>query len=375
MQARRFGDSVAMNRDGAPDGHRWLTWRRSGLIGVEVIVTAVALTVLFRGLRLSETAAAFRHANYWLLAPAVVFLVLDLQLRAVRWRLLLLPQRGLRHGNLFGATNVGYLVNDVLPFRLGEVARVFLIDQLEGTGKVRSAGSILVERGIDVIAMILLVISLFPFIDEPAWTRGPALFIGGAVVLGFLLLIVLSYVNETDRAFWKTWLRGVPRAGALLEHAANTLLAALRPLRSPATLAAITGLTILIWLSGTMSFLMVLKAFRLDVGYPAAALVVAATTLGMIVPSSPGYVGVFHAIAVKTLTEVFAIPKEQALTYAFAQHALIYFVPAALGVEFLRNHRPMWHALAASVGIRRDASPPKPPLEARASGDATRVEP
>lgn len=364
-----------MNRDAKPGDGRWLTMRRAGLIGVEVIVTAVALTLLFRGLHLGETAAAFRHANYWLLAPAVGFLLLDLQLRAVRWRLLLLPQRGMRHANLFGATNVGYLVNDVLPFRVGEVARVFLIDQLEGTGKVRSAGSVVVERGIDVIAMILLVVSLFPFINEPAWTRGPALFIGGAVVVGFLLLIALSHVNETERAFWKTWLRGVPRAGERLEDAANTLLAALRPLRSLVTLGAITGLTLLIWISGTMSFLMVMMAFRLDVGYPAAALVVAATTLGMIVPSSPGYVGVFHAIAVKTLTEVFGVPKELALTYAFAQHALIYFVPAALGVAFLRTHRPMWHALAESVGIGRDARAPKPPPEVRIHGDTTRVEP
>lgn len=364
-----------VNRDGAPERAGWLTWRRSALIGVEVIVTAVALTLLFRGLHLSETAKAFRRANYWFLAPALAFLLLDLQLRAVRWRLLLRPQRGLSHNNLFGATNVGYLVNDVLPFRVGEVARVFLIDELETTGKVRAAGSVVVERGIDVIAMILLVVSLFPFIDEPSWTRGPALVIGAVVVVGFLLLVALSHVHDTDRAVWKIWIERVPRIGVRLEDATSTLLAALRPLRSIGTLAAIAALTILIWVSGTLSFLMVMKAFRLDVGYPAAALVVAATTLGMIVPSSPGYVGVFHAIAVKTLTEVFGVPKELALTYAFAQHALIYFVPAALGVEFLRHHRAIWHRLAASLGIHRGgrAAAPPPPREVQAAADATRA--
>ena len=325
---------------------------RVALIAVELIVTAGALVVLFRGVDIPETARAFRQANYWLLLPAVVFLVLDLQFRALRWRLLLSPRRGLSHGNLFGATNVGYLVNDVLPLRVGEVARVFLIDELEQTGKVRAAGSIAVERGIDVIAMIALVIALFPFVDEPGWTHGPALLIGSGVIMAFVLAILMSHVNDTDRAFWKAWLRRVPRFGAHLEDGANTLLIALHPLRQVSMLAAVVSLTAVIWTCGTLSFLMVMKAFHLDVGFPGAALVIGATTLGMIVPSSPGYVGVFHAIVVKTLTDVFGVPREDALTYAVAQHAVIYLVPAAFGATFLWSHRPMWHDFAASIGLR-----------------------
>jgi hypothetical protein len=333
-------------------GTRSGTLRRSALIAVEIAITVGALVVLFRGIDVPETARSFRKANYWLLIPAVAFLVLDLQFRAVRWRLLLSPHTGLRHGNLFGAMNVGYLVNGILPFRAGEVARVFLIDELEKTGKVRSAASIAVERGIDVIAMVALVIALFPFIDEPGWTHGPALLIGGGAVAAFVLLIVLSHVNETDRAFWKGWLRRVPRFGGQLEQASNTLLIALHPLRRIVTLASVIALTVVIWTCGTLSFLMVMDAFHLDVGFRGAAIVVGATTLGMVVPSSPGYVGVFHAIAVKTLTEVFGVPKENALTYAFAQHAVIYVVQAVLGATFLWNHRPMWHDFAASIGLR-----------------------
>ncbi len=350
--------------------NRSRTLARVALIAVELIVTVGALVVLFRGVDVPETARAFRRANYWLLLPAMVFLVLDLQFRAVRWRLLLWPRRGLSHGNLFGATNVGYLVNDVLPFRAGEVARVFLIDELEKTGKIRSAASIAVERGIDVIAMIALVIAMFPFVDEPGWTHGPALLIGSGVVVTFLLAIVLSHVNETDRAFWKAWLRRVPRIGGYLDDAASTLLMALHPLRQVSILAAVVGLTAVIWTCGTLSFLMVMKAFHLDVGFPAAAIVIGATTLGMIVPSSPGYVGVFHAIAVKTLTDVFGIPKENALTYAFAQHAVIYFVPAGLGASFLLIHRSMWHDFAASIGLlRRRPAIAEPVLERATSSE------
>jgi hypothetical protein len=332
-------------------GTRSSTLRRSALIAVEIAITVAAIVVLFRGIDLPETARSFRKANYWLLAPAIVFLILDLEFRAVRWRLLLSPHVGLRHSNLFGATNVGYLVNDVLPFRAGEVARVFLIDELEKTGKVRSAASIAVERGIDVIAMVALVIALFPFIDEPTWTHGPALLIGGGAIAAFALLIALSHVNETDRAFWKGWLRRVPRIGEQLEQVSNTMLVALHPLRRIVTLASVVALTTLIWACSTLSFFMVMKAFHLDLGVSGAAIVMGATTLGMIVPSSPGYVGVFHAIAVRTLMDVFGVPRESALTYAVAQHAVIYFVPATLGGIFLWSHRSMWQGVAASIGL------------------------
>jgi glycosyltransferase 2 family protein len=325
---------------------------RAALIAVEVAISVGALVLLFRGVDLPDTAGAFRKANYWLLAPAVGFLLLDLEFRAVRSRVLLSPHPGLRHGNLFGAMNVGYLVNDVVPLRAGEVARIFLIDELEKTGKARAAASIALERGIDVIAMVALIISLFPFIDEPRWTHGPAMVVGGAAVAALALLIALSHVDESNLAFLKSWVRRVPRLGNHAESALSAMLGALHPLRGAGSLASVVGLTAVIWLCGTLSFLMVMKAFYLDVGFPAAAIVIGATTLGMVVPSSPGYVGVFHAIAVKTLTEVFGVPKENALTYALAQHAIIYFVPATLGAAFLWNHRPMWHDFVGSVALR-----------------------
>lgn len=325
---------------------------RVTLIAVELIVTAAALVVLFRGLDVPATARAFRHARYGFVALAGVFIVLDLQFRAVRWRLLLSPQQGLRHQNLFGATNVGYLVNDVLPFRAGEVARVFMIDELEKTGKVRSAASIAIERGIDLMAIIVLVVAMFPFVDEPAWTHGPAILIGIGVLAAFVLVIIVSHVNETNGAFWKGWLRRVPRIGGRLEDALNTLLMALHPLRRISLLAGVTSLTALVWASSTASYLMAMKAFHIDLGVSGAVIVMGSTTLGMIVPSSPGYVGVFHAIAVKTLMEVFGVPRESALTYAVAQHAVIYFVPATLGGMFLWSHQSTWRGVAASVGLR-----------------------
>ena len=157
------------------------------------------------------------------------------------------------------------------------------------------------------------------------------------------------HLGESPDAFWKAPLRRLPRIGIRLEDVVGTLLGALQPLRELRILAAVTALTIVIWITAILSFLMVMYAFHLDVGFSAAALVLGATTLGMVVPSSPGYVGIFHAIAVETLVSVFGISQEQALTYAFAQHALIYVVPAALGAGFLLTHRAIWTKLTMTL--------------------------
>ena len=341
-------------------------WQRLLLVA-QLVVTVGALVLLFRGLDLGATVDAFKDANYWLLPVAIAFLLADLGLRAVRWRLLLKPQDGLSLDNLFGATTVGYLVSNILPFRLGEVARVLAVDRLESTGRVRAASSVAIERGIDVVAMVVLVVALFPFIDEPSWTRGPALILGAVVVAGFVMLAVMARLNESGRSFWRPLIRVVPRFSERLEHLLDNVLAGFHPLLRWDVLAAVITLTVTIWMSALLSFYMIMQAFNLDQALAAAGLVLGATTLGMVVPSSPGYIGVFHAIAVETLVSVFGVPKERALTYAVAQHAVIVVVPSLLGITFLLRRRRMWPDLIASLRRRGQtwtAGPPPIPAHA-----------
>ncbi len=345
------------------DGRLHGVWQRLLLV-VQLAVSAGALVLLFRGLDLGTTLDAFKDANYWLLPVAVALLLVDLGLRSVRWRLLLRPQSGLSLDNLFGATNVGYLVNNILPFRAGEIARVLAVDRLEKTGRLRAASSVAIERGIDLVAMVVLVVALFPFIEEPDWARGPALLLGAVVVAGFVTLGVIARLNESGHGFWRPLVRAVPRFSARLEHLMDQVLAGFHPLLRWRVLAEVLVLTAIIWACAALSFYTVMSAFNLDLRFSAAALVLGATTLGMVVPSSPGYIGVFHAIAVETLVSVFGVPREHALTYAVAQHAVIVIVPSMLGIAFLLRRRSMWHDIVASLRGRgpdwtaKSASPP-----------------
>jgi hypothetical protein len=331
------------------DERLWSVKRLSWLF-VEVIVTIGAIALVLRGIGLQETGEAFRDADYRWMIPAALFLFVDLQVRALRWRLLLDLKRPVSHNNLFGASNVGYMVNNIVPLRAGEVARVLLIDELEHTGKIRGGASAASERVLDVLAMFVLLIALFPFIDEPAWATGPAILLGAGVSVAFMMLLVLSHVNDAGSRFWDTPLQRLGTPGRWLSHALDAVLQALRPLRRWRSAALVAALTALAWALAAVSFLMVMTAFHIDEGFEAAALVLAATTLSMVVPSSPGYIGVFHAVAVQTLVDVFGVDKERALTYAFGQHGLIYVLPTALGGLFLFSHRGLWRELVRSSG-------------------------
>jgi hypothetical protein len=324
-------------------GPKQLAWL---LLGAAITIGAVVLVV--RDLDVNETGHAFREADYRWFVPAAIFLFADLQLRAVRWRLLLAAGRETSHNNLFGVQNVGYLVSNVFPIRAGEVARVLLIDQLEKTGKIRAAASVFCERLIDVLAMVILLIALFPFVDEPRSVTVLALFVGAAAVAGAATLLVLSHLNDHGSAFWSGWVQRLPK-GPFLEDMLDTALQSLRPLRRAAALAPIVLLTTVIWASAALSFYMVMKAFHVDNGIAVACLLLTATTLSMVVPSLPGYVGVFQVVAVETLMRVSNVEQPAALSYAVGQHALIYLMPVVLGALFLLTHRGLWRDLMKSL--------------------------
>jgi len=103
----------------------------------------------------------------------------------------------------------------------------------------------------------------------------------------------------------------------------------------PAVLAQALGWSVASWAVSALLVYTVLRAFDVDVPFSAAVFVMCATALGMVVPSSPGYIGVFHAIAIQSLVNVFDVDRSRAASFALLQHALLYLTPIAFGGVFL----------------------------------------
>jgi hypothetical protein len=295
------------------------------------------LALALRGIQLGDLWAALRAANFWWVIPAILVTAALLFLKAWRWQLLFLPEHRLRYSSVLTALCAGYLASNVFPARLGEVVRLVLLVSDEPVSASRTFSTIVVERLLDVLTLLVIMLPLLPFVELPAGMARGALLLGAVALLGAGVMVLCSFRKAQALEFVGRVLQRVrflnrPGVISALEHLIDGF-AALRG-RMGLLLVAISllgwvGVVFMAWSSA--------QAFRLDAPLTAMVFAVVVTTLGMLVPSSPGYVGVFHYLVTVALAP-FGIGKELALSFALVWHGINYLTLSASGVVALAVH-------------------------------------
>ena len=307
---------------------KWRAW-----IGVLVSVACLYLAV--RGTDLDGLMQALRRLNYGFLALAFGLVVLGLFLRALRWRVLLQPASSPGLGRLFRITNIGYFLNAVLPLRAGDVLRSYLLSELEKLNLARVLSTVVVERIADTLAILFLLAAALPFVALPAPLVRPVIAVAFAALVAAALLVAVAVNREQSLTLAEnvmrhfaflhsSWLR------SSLQSAVDGL-AALGSVRSSLWLAC---WTLAVWLLGALQLYVVMWSADLRLPFVAALVVLCVTSLGMTVPSSPGYLGVFEYLTVVALG-LFGVSKAFALSYALAAHALGYLALIVSGLVAL----------------------------------------
>lgn len=319
----------------APRAGRW-RW----LAGIAISV--LFLWVAFRQVGdVGHLGQALGSANYLWLGPAVGLYLLGLIVRAVRWRILLLPIAPIGTSQLFGILAIGFLVNNVLPARLGEIARAVLAGRRHGVSRSAVLATIVVERIFDGIVMLLFLgfaTATAGAQVAPDWLELlvplTAIAFGGAgAALALLALAPTLALGLAARllAPFPTRLR----ASAL--EIASKFIAGLGVLQDIKLAVGVLATSIVAWLLEGGAYLAVGQAFRLAVDPSAYLLALAVANLGTMIPSSPGYVGTFDALVARAL-EVFAVPGGTALAYAFVLHLAIWLPPTVMGFFYLYRY-------------------------------------
>jgi uncharacterized protein (TIRG00374 family) len=305
-------------------GKRWQLW-----LGVAVSVAALVLALL--GIDPRRMATTLAGAEYVYLIPALAASVAFLAARAARWRVLLGPQASLVR--CFWATSIGYLVSNVLPFRLGDPARAVAVG-LDGKVKIGAAlSAVVVELVLDMLMVVTMLALTLPFVDRAGVLRGVGMAAGAAAVAALGTLIVVALRPEWVRRVARWLLARVPRLDSRRWlDALDGLLDGLRALRSPRRLFALLGLSVVAWGLVVGYYWSVLWAFRDRPPLVQGSMLTCAVGLGMALPSAPGAVGVFHTAAKYALQLPFGVPGEEALSIAFAAHALQYAFSSLLGL-------------------------------------------
>jgi glycosyltransferase 2 family protein len=311
--------------------------RRRILTGLIGAVLAVALLLwALRGVHLDELLRQIRGADLWPLALGVILATVAFPVRLVRWRLLLRDEAGgpLGAWPLWHATAIGFMANNLLPFRAGELVRVFAATKLSGARFTATMSSVAVERIFDGLAVIGLLAAGLLFSDLPAGVMvGGVSLARAAQIAGLLSLAALIcavaivlFPVAAERIVRRALPAGpfTDRIVALIEGIRHGLAS----LRSPVLLAGVVFWSLALWLLNAASFWVSFAAFDIPVGFGGALVLQGVLVIGISVQLTPGFVGQFEAAVVAALA-LYGISNEVASSYAIVYHGAT-FLPITL---------------------------------------------
>jgi uncharacterized protein (TIRG00374 family) len=318
-----------------------LQQKRNIYITLGIAISVALLFVLFRKINFNELVVALRSANYWWLLPNIFFVVFAMYQRAFRWRYMLAPIKYVKFPNLLAATSIGFMANNVLPLRLGEFVRAYSLSyQDPEITKSASLATIFVERMVfDLVALLLIF---------GAVLTSSHLVVPDEMKVGIYVAIAIALIGI---AFMLLMAHRPAKAGEMLAHylffaptsvkerVQSMVIRFARGLEFITDLKMLSSVaiqTIFVWLFMGFSNYFVFKAFGFDLPITASYVLLVVVSISILIPSSPGFVGVYHAGTVWTLQK-YGIGQEQALSFALVLHAAQYIPITLMGFYFLKK--------------------------------------
>ena len=333
--------------------------RRSKLLGI--LITLVCLGLAFYRVDLAGLYGALATANYVLVVPALACWLLGYVVRTARWRDILAESARCRFAVLFGILMAGFATNNLLPARLGEFTRAYLLQRRVGVRKTFLLASIFLERVLDGLTLVALLAVLSLTIDLPGWGRevellAAGLFLGIAAGVGLLLaqrdlaerlVLVLFRPLPARLSHWTT-------------NAFRAFLLGLATMRRPRVLLRTAALSVAVWSLEWSSYYILSGAFPLGLDdatrATACALLLVLVNLGIMLPSSPGYVGTFQFFAVAALG-VFDVEREIALALAIVAHVSQYLLVTLIGLAYFGREHVSLRSLSADATHEAEPEP------------------
>lgn len=332
-----------------------------------ILISAALVAFLLYRTDFHKLGDAFGRANYLYGIPMIVLVLFAMFIRSYRWKFIMEPLHRASVRNLFSATMVGFMAILVLPARIGEVIRAYLIAEKEKLPKSAAFATIVVERLFDmftiilVLAVVLFLASLPDSGLEEVYQRalrgaGTTLCLFFLGTLCFLILLkkktdlTLSAIRVCMKPFPASWGK---KLLALLE----SFVSGLGAVRFGTHLLPIVFYSLVLWGSYAMGNALIMKAFQMDLPRYVPFYLLVAQAIGVAIPSSPGFVGTYHAAVVAGLA-AFKIPTEIALSFAILSHFLLITPIILYGLALLWKEHLSLQTLETEMERTQD-DPPK----------------
>jgi len=303
-----------------------------------VLISVIGLYYAFRQINFWELWIIIKNVNFILVILAIVILLLSNIIRAWRWQILVKPIKDVSFEPAFSSIMIGYFGNSVLPFRMGEFLRAFVVADKTSLTASTAFGTIVIERILDFIGLsivILLIMTVYPLTS-----------VGGSIIIGVIVLSLTAFIFFfLFGGFKSSLLVKIEKLSLLRIGLLHKILLFIKNFLDGATtiratnkLGIILLYTLIIWIMYYCSTFLATIAIGIELEWFGFGVLLISTTLAISVPAAPGYVGTYHAAAVYILTNLFDVGRIDAQAAAIILHAVGTIPIVIIGAGYFLNN-------------------------------------
>lgn len=323
---------------------RYLPWLN---LFLTVILIIAGIWYMSTRVSLAAVGAALAGASMPYVALAVALMLLTIVVKAWRWQLMFAAEGSrVPFSASFWAVSLGQYVNLIVPFlRVGEIARLYALNQEAGTSGGRGLGTLVVEKTLDLIFFGLTILSVLPFIILPEFIDRPGpLWVIFPLIL-FVTLYLLAYQTARIIRLWRRIISPLPeRPRGFLLRLAVTGLEGLAALRNPRITLAMLLISLVIAVLAVALPYALFPALGLPLGVLDAALVHIAVSIAITPPSTPAKIGIFNGAAALALWQLGVSDETRIAGYAILLYLVVVGPQLALGFVAASRTKWRWHA-------------------------------
>lgn len=309
--------------------------RRSFHLLLGFLLSSAFLYLALRGINPALTWQQLKSVNSALLAIAILIGSSSNLIRAVRWKLMLGYSTPISFRPIFSSMMIGYLANNVLPARMGELVRVYLLERSAGISKSMSAATIVLERIVDALVLLTIAGVISAFLPLTDLLRQSGVIAAVTFATAGIVLLLLAFKGETAAR------QAARIAGAISENLSSRaqqivgrFSEGLGVLRSIRQALLVLLLTLTIWSVEAIAVVLVMRSLSLNLGWLAALFLLVVLSLSFILPAAPGGVGTYEFFVVAAMVP-FGLDNSRAVGLALVLHAGMYFTSGVLGLACL----------------------------------------
>ena len=299
-----------------------------------ILISCLFLYLAGRNLDFVKCGKVFCHINYLWFSAGFLATVVAFVIRVIRWQTILSPTKRIRISKLGSSFLIGLMVNNILPARVGELARAYVLGEKEKISKSLVFATIILERtldGLSVFAILacLLFVSPMPEYIKRNGNKQDAehlLSAGILIAAAYFFILIFLFLLKTH----KVWtIKKVERISSKLSKIVESFSEGLSVLNSKRRLLLLSFYSILSWLISGLSVHLLLLSIGISLPLHIAYLVLVMTVIGVMIPAAPGYIGTFHYFCILALHNIAGQDKDVAAGFSILLY-LVGFLPITI---------------------------------------------